>query len=96
VAKWDAEKIKKAYEGLSATQATEHDSVNYPAHYNKGNIRCIDYVKDLLTEEGYIGYLQGNIAKYLHRWRDKNGLEDLKKAQWYTAELVRVVEEKTP
>jgi hypothetical protein len=66
------------------------DAVNSPSHYGQGNIECIDYIKDFLTEEEYIGYLRGNIAKYLHRWRYKNGVEDLKKAQWYLAELIRV------
>lgn len=66
------------------------DKVNNPSHYGQGNIECIDYIKDFLTEEEYIGYLRGNVAKYLHRWRYKNGLEDLKKAEWYLKELIRV------
>lgn len=66
------------------------DAVNNPSHYGQGKIECIEYIKDFLTEEEYIGYLRGNIAKYLHRWRYKNGLEDLKKAQWYLTELIRV------
>ena len=59
------------------------DYVNSPPHYGKGRIECIEYIKDFLTDEEYTGYLRGNIAKYLHRWRYKNGVEDLKKAQWY-------------
>ncbi|CAG0909909.1 unnamed protein product, partial [Cyprideis torosa] len=52
-----------------------------PIHYGQGKIECIDYIEDFLTREEYIGYLRGNIAKYLHRWRYKNGVEDLKKAE---------------
>ena len=66
------------------------DVVNSPPHYGNGNIECIDYIKDFLNEEEYQGYLRGNIAKYLHRWPYKNGVEDLRKAEWY---LKRLIEE---
>ena len=64
------------------------DNVNNPAHYGQGQIEAIEYIKDFLTKEEFIGYLRGNIAKYLHRWRYKNGLEDLQKAQWYLKVLI--------
>lgn len=72
------------------------DNVNNPSHYGQGKIECIEYIKDFLNEDEYIGYLRGNIAKYLHRWRYKNGLEDLKKAQWYLNELIKVVGNDNP
>ena len=65
------------------------DNVNQPPHYGQGNIECIDYIKDILTDEELIGYYRGNVAKYLHRWRYKNGLEDLKKARWYLEALIQ-------
>lgn len=68
------------------------DNVNSPSHYGQGSIEAIDYIKDSLTKEEYIGYLRGNIAKYLHRWRYKNGLEDLKKAQVYLSWLIQEVD----
>lgn len=68
------------------------DPVNSPAHYGQGSIEAIEYIKDFLTEEEYIGYLRGNIAKYMHRWRYKNGVEDLKKAQWYLNKLIETQE----
>jgi hypothetical protein len=67
------------------------DRVNSPAHYGQGSIECIEYIEDFLTKEEFIGYLRGNIAKYLHRWRYKNGLEDLKKSEWYLKRLIEVV-----
>ena len=73
------------------TRPYKEDKVNSPAHYGQGTIECIDYIEDFLTREEFIGYLRGNIAKYLHRWRYKNGLEDLKKAQWYQNKLIEVV-----
>jgi hypothetical protein len=35
-----------------------------------------------------IGYLEGNIIKYISRWKDKGGVEDLKKAQHYLQKLI--------
>ena len=64
------------------------DMVEHPPHYGQGTIECIDYIEDFLSNEEYIGYLRGNIAKYNHRWRYKNGVEDLKKAQWYHNKLL--------
>jgi hypothetical protein len=68
------------------------DNVNNPAHYGKGSIECIDYIEDFLTTEEYIGYLRGNIAKYLHRWRYKNKQEDLLKSEWYLGRLIKLQE----
>ena len=68
------------------------DNVNSPSHYGQGSIESIDYIEDSLTTEEYVGFLQGNIKKYTHRWRWKGGLEDLKKAQWYLSRLIEVVE----
>lgn len=67
------------------------DNVNHPRHYGTGKIECIEYLEDFLTHEEFIGYLRGNIGKYLHRWRYKNGLEDLEKAQWYLNKLIERV-----
>ena len=67
------------------------DLVNKPPHYNSGTIECIDYIEDFLSTEEFIGYLRGNIAKYMHRWRYKGGLQDLEKARWYHERLIRVI-----
>ena len=69
------------------------DNVNNPNHYGQGSIESITYIEDSLTKEEYTGFLRGNISKYLHRWRYKNGVEDLKKAQWYLAKLIKEKEE---
>lgn len=68
------------------------DIVNNPKHYNQAGIECIDAIR-AATGEGYEHYLQGNIMKYLWRYRYKNGVEDLEKAQWYLKELIK---EKAP
>lgn len=72
---------------------TEKDMVNRPDHYNNGGIECIEYLKDNMPYEAFLGYLEGNSKKYLHRWRYKaKPLEDLKKAVWYLNYLISELE----
>ena len=71
--------------------ADKEDMVNSPRHYNESGIECIDALEAMLGD-GFEPYLQGNISKYLWRYKYKNGLEDLKKAQWYLNKLIGVVE----
>lgn len=78
------------YDDETFSPVNVQDNVNHPAHYGKGKIECIDYIEDFLTREEYTGYLRGNIAKYMHRWRYKNKVEDLKKARWYLDRLIEL------
>ena len=73
---------------------TKKDMVNHPPHYNQRNIECIDAIA-AATDEGFQYYLQGNIIKYLWRYRYKNGAEYLKKAQWYLSKLIDITDGKT-
>ena len=70
---------------------TKKDMVNHPPHYNQHGIECIDAI-EACTDVGFEHYLQGNILKYLWRYRYKNGIEDLKKADWYLQKLISTVE----
>ena len=83
----DADKQVEKLMKLSA----KSDMVNHPPHYNKQGIECIDAISAALGD-GMEYYLQGNIIKYLWRYRYKNGVEDLKKAKWY---LDKMIEEKS-
>ncbi len=65
-----------------------NDPINNPSHYTQG-IECIDYV-----ESHNMDFCQGNAIKYLTRYKHKNGLEDLKKAAWYVARLIKQEEAK--
>ena len=67
----------------------EKDMVNNPPHYNKYGVECIEAIQSA-TGEGYEYYLQGNIIKYLWRYRYKDGVQDLEKAQWYLSRLIEV------
>ena len=69
------------------------DVVNNPEHYNQGQVECIDAIKAMLSIEEFIGYLRGNSMKYRWRFRYKNGLEDLRKAEWYENRLLKALEE---
>tara|TARA_R100000234_G_scaffold120015_1_gene104858 strand:+ start:1757 stop:1975 length:219 start_codon:yes stop_codon:yes gene_type:complete len=70
---------------------TKEDMVNNPSHYNQAGVEAIDAIR-AATGEGFEYYLQGNILKYLWRYRYKNGVEDLKKAEWYLKVLIEEVE----
>lgn len=54
-------------------------------HYLNKAIQPWDYIVS-----NNLGFLEGNAVKYLSRWRDKNGIEDLKKARHYIDKLIEV------
>ena len=60
-----------------------NDIVNHPKHYTAGAIECIDYINACGFD-----YLEGNIVKYITRYRNKNGVEDLRKAEFYLRMLI--------
>ena len=68
------------------------DSVNKPEHY-QGGIECIEAIEAAMSHEEFIGYLRGNIFKYNWRYRNKNGIEDLRKAEWYLRKLIEKTEQ---
>ena len=59
------------------------DVIKNPKHYNTGGIECIDYIRDSLGPIGFAYYCEGNVKKYMHRFRYKNQDEDLQKAEQY-------------
>jgi hypothetical protein len=67
------------------------DPIN-PDHYKQGGIECIEAIK-AATGDGFIGYVWGNVLKYLWRWPKKGGVDDLKKARWYLDRLIKEVGE---
>ena len=62
----------------------EYDNVNHPAHYaGATSMECIDAMELAFGKEGVFLICLGNAFKYLWRYRNKNGREDLDKAEWY-------------
>ena len=68
------------------------DPVNHPAHYTSGGIECIDAMQAAFGDEAVKDFCLCNAFKYLWRHRNKNGVEDLKKARWYLNRLIREME----
>ena len=68
------------------------DPVNHPAHYQAGDIECIDAIKAALTPEEFRGYCKGTILAYVWRERHKGGDEDLRKAGWYLTKVTEASE----
>ena len=54
-------------------------------HYKGKAIQPWDYIAS-----NNLGYLEGNIVKYVSRWQSKGGIEDLKKAMHYLTKLIEV------
>ena len=69
------------------------DMVNHPSHYTQGGIECIDCIKSATVGKvGIEAFCVGNAIKYLFRYEEKNGIEDVKKARWYIDRLIKELE----
>ena len=62
------------------------EKIKHPSHYNKG-IEMWDY-----AHSHDLNFFEGNIVKYITRWKDKNGVEDLHKAKQYLDKLIELEE----
>lgn len=83
-------KLEEKFEG-------KEDVVNSPKHYklniNGTELEAHDIIEALLKNyTGISAFDFGNLLKYLIRHNKKNGLEDLKKAQWYLNSLINKTE----
>lgn len=71
------------------------DNVNHPSHYTQGGVECIDAITAAtVNKTGIEAVCTSNVIKYLWRYEAKNGLEDVKKAQWYLNRLIAALEGK--
>lgn len=87
----DAANAMKAFSSGGVSMKNENtDNVNNPAHYTAGGIETLDYIKAKVKD--YPSYVTGNILKYVSRYEHKNGIEDLKKAQFYLNDLIEWME----
>lgn len=69
-------------------QGAGDDPVNHPSHYTQGGIECIDAIEAACS--GLVGMdavLTAQVIKYLWRWKWKNGVQDIEKAEWYLKRL---------
>ena len=72
----------------------ENETVSHPAHYCQGGVECIDALEAATTGlQGIEAVCTANAIKYLWRWKHKNGVTDLHKAQWYIDRLIKQQEQ---
>ena len=76
---------------MQAHKEIEEEIKQSPAHYKQGSIECIDALKELMPESQYIGFLRGNVMKYIWRYENKGGRLDLEKARDYLNWLIEAV-----
>ena len=88
--------MKEPGESFNSCRARNgFDMVNHPSHYKaKNGMEVIDVIEAFTANlKGYEATHTGNVIKYICRWKEKNGLEDLRKAQWYLNRLIKNIEE---
>ena len=73
---------------------TDDKMVSHPDHYQtKSGLETIQVIEAFTDGlEGIEAVCTANVIKYICRWKKKNGLQDLKKAQWYLTYLINNVE----
>jgi len=64
----------------------EDKCINHPEHYTVG-IETTNYI-----ESWGMDFIEGNIIKYVSRYKYKRGVQDLKKAEWYLRRLINKME----
>lgn len=62
-------------------------------HYKTKTTQPWDAMQAWMSAEQFEGYLRGNVIKYMARYKDKGGLEDLKKALHYLEKLISFMEQ---
>lgn len=94
VSKWfdNTANAMKAFSSNGVSMKKQNtDNVNNPSHYTAGGIETLDYIKAKVSD--YPSYAVGNILKYVSIYEHKNGIEDLKKAQFYLNDLIKEMEQ---
>ena len=76
--------------------AAAPDAVNSPEHYNKLDVEAINLIEMSMTKEEFLGYLKGNVLKYIIRYKHKGKAgEDLDKGKWYLDRLRNKINEQS-
>ena len=90
----DQELIGHRESVTDAASVATSDMVNHPSHYTQGGIECIDAITAATVgKTGIEAVCVANVVKYLWRYEEKNGLEDVKKARWYLERLISELSE---
>lgn len=68
---------------------SKDEMVSHPKHYIRGGMETIDVITAFTEDlEGIEAYDTGNIIKYICRWKQKGGVQDLEKVMWYAQHLI--------
>lgn len=70
------------------------DAINKPEHYLAGDIECINVMLATQGVKSVKGFCINCVIKYVFRHKQKNGLEDIKKAYWYLGKYIELSEKK--
>lgn len=82
---------------FASVPTSDDDMISHPSHYqSETGMEVIDVIEAFTFDlKGIEATDTGNILKYICRWKKKNGLEDLKKAEWYLKHLIAHIEKLT-
>lgn len=72
----------------------DYTVVNHPSHYiSETGLETIDVIEAFTFNlKGMEAVCTANVLKYICRWKNKNGIQDLKKAKWYLDRLIDRIE----
>ena len=68
------------------------DVINHPKHYETDKVECIEAMEITQGRGAVMSFCLCNAFKYLWRHNRKNGVEDVKKAQWYLNKYIELAE----
>lgn len=92
---FDVEKILDKWMDETPVQIfKEADMVNHPPHYEReGAMECIDEMLMVFGTKAVMDFCLCNAWKYRYRAANKNGMEDIKKSDWYMAKYKELLEQ---
>lgn len=80
----------RSFDDVPSQWQPKYDVVNHPSHYETGKFECIDVMQEVFGVDAVKDFCMCNAFKYIYRTKRKNGLEDVKKAQWYIDKFIEL------
>lgn len=86
--------MREVYYDADGYEIPFENMVDHPSHYqSETGLEVIDVIEAFTFDlKGIEAFDTGNAIKYICRWKNKNGIEDLKKANWYLNHLIKHLE----
>lgn len=85
--------LNDQYAEIEQVRQALKDNVNHPSHYTQGKVECLDALESAtIGKSGIEAVCVANVIKYLWRYEEKNGVEDVKKAKFYLNRLLATLE----